>query len=288
MQEPENGAGTWESMPQRAFGPTPPRTNVVSSDHRSVTQVQTCSPADVVQHGNHGPEAEVYTSRWLRGGFTSPFAPVEQLEVPPAPLSCAGTPRRGSPAPRGAEIGLAYARWGEELVAEGWRGYLLSFMFQPLGGPPAAVAGVMEREVERVYATALTRIVRRPAAAALDILPVWFCAHDRPVFKHARQSRRDVLVNGGRHVHAAAFLPPWTRLRGCFADHLRENVALYVPPGGALDRLDAVPITHRVGYVVGYARKATGRDILGEDASFVLPRTLDQARADAAARKTEA
>lgn len=183
---------------------------------------------------------------------------------------------------RHAEIGLAYALWAERLVGEDWSPYLLTFMFRPLGGSAVSVARQMEGEIERVYATLLTRIIRKPEAARLDTLPVWFCAHDRPVFKCAKKTRLDAFVNDGQHVHAVAFLPPWSRLRGNLATHLEEQVALYVRRGQSLDRIDAVPISGRVGYVVGYARKHTGHNVIGEDASFVLPRTLDQARSGAA------
>ena len=183
---------------------------------------------------------------------------------------------------RHAEIGLAYALWAERLVAEGWSPYLMTFMFEPIGGSSPGVAQQMEREVERVYATLLTRVVRKPGTADLDTLPVWFCCLDRPVFKRDKASRSEAVVNDGQHVHAAVFIPPWSRQREDLVTHLSQNVGLYVRREYPLDRIDAVPITRRVGYVTGYVRKHTGCSVIGEDASFVLPRTLAQARCDAA------
>ena len=171
-----------------------------------------------------------------------------------------------------AEIDLAYSGWGERLVAKGWRPYLLTFMFKPLPGSPTAVAHQMEREVERVYATLLTRIVRKPARTPLDRLPVWFCCHDRPVYKHSKISLRDAAVNDGAHTHATAFLPPWSRLREGLGKHFDEHARLYVRPRCPLLRIDCVPVVRRVGYVVGYTRKEVGRSAQGQDASFVLPR----------------
>lgn len=177
-----------------------------------------------------------------------------------------------------AEINLAYASWAERLVAEGWHPYLLTFMFKPLPGSSAAVAYQMEREVERVYATLLTRIVRKPARTPLDRLPVWFCCHDRPVYKHAKISLADAVVNGGAHTHATAFLPPWSRLGEGLGDHFDEHERLYLRPECPLVRIDCVPVVRRVGYVVGYARKEVGRSALGQDASFVLPRAAQEIR----------
>lgn len=183
-----------------------------------------------------------------------------------------------------AELSLAYAFWAEEYVAEGWTPYLLTFMFHPLGGSPMAVARQMECEVERVYATLLTRMVRKPTAvSSVRGLPVWFCAHDRPIFKHEKVSIKDVTLNDGAHIHAVAFLPPWSRLRGeKLDDHLAAHTGLYIRAGLPLRRLHVEPITHDAGYVVDYVRKQTEKSVIGQDASFVLPRSLAEVRSRAA------
>lgn len=123
------------------------------------------------------------------------------------------------------QVELSYGAWAEQLVADGWMPYLLTLMFQPIGGSPATVLRAMEREVERVYATFVTRVVRNPLrASSAGRLPIWLCAPDRPVAKHARQSLRDVAVNDGQHFHAAAFVPPWSRLREDLVDHFIAHV----------------------------------------------------------------
>ena len=178
---------------------------------------------------------------------------------------------------------FAYALWAERLVCEGWTPHLLTFMFRNIGGPPHNVARQMEREVERVYATLLTRIVRNPTRPSMTgKLPIWFCAHDRPVFKRAKQRLHDVVVNEGRHVHTVVFLPPWSRLSEDLAAHLAAYDHLYVRSELPLVRIDAVPITRRVGYVVSYARKQAGRSPIGEETDFVLPRSVSELRDRAA------
>lgn len=168
-----------------------------------------------------------------------------------------------------------YVAWAERLAAAGWSPYLLTFVFAPIGGSPGTVLAAMIHEVERVYATHVTRVVRYPRRpSAVDRLPVWLCAPDRPVFKRARSSLRDVAVNGGQHLHALAFDPPWSRLGVDLVDHFTAEVGLYVRPGHPLDRIDAVPVTSRLGYVVGYGRKGAFDNATREDASFVLPRTI--------------
>ena len=169
-------------------------------------------------------------------------------------------------------INDAYAGWVEQLVAAGWTPYLLTLMFRSLVGSPASVARQMEREAERLYATHLPRVVRHPVRTPLHRLPIWFCAHDRPVFKHLRQNKRNILPNDGRHMHAVMLNPPWSRLRNCLATHFEQHIALYVRHNQAVVRLDVSPITQQPGHAVDYVRKQVGRAGPGEDVDFTLPR----------------
>ena len=183
--------------------------------------------------------------------------------------------------PSAAEINFSYALWAERLVREGWTPYLLTFMFKNIGGPAYEVARAMEREIERVYATVLPRIVRNPTRpSVVGRLPMWFCALDRPVFKHSKASLRDVAVNDGLHAHAVALLPKASRLLEDLNTHFEANQALYLRPEFPLLRIDIKPITRRAGYVLRYVRKYIGSN--GEDAGFVLPRALSEVRNRAA------
>jgi len=174
-----------------------------------------------------------------------------------------------------ARIENGYAAWAERLVAEGWTPYLLTFMFRPIGRSFTHVAAVMEAEVVRVYATFLTRVVRHPTrTSSLGNHPVWFCAPDYPVHKRRKSSRRDVIVNDGRHMHASAFQPPVSRLPDDLVAHFEQWRGLYLRPEFALDRIDVQPVTHDAGYVSGYGRKAISNRRVGEDATLILPRSL--------------
>ena len=42
-----------------------------------------------------------------------------------------------------------YAQMITDRVAFGWKPYLLTFMFDPIGGSPRRVSDAMEKEVER-------------------------------------------------------------------------------------------------------------------------------------------
>lgn len=183
-------------------------------------------------------------------------------------------PARGQ---SGVEAG--YAAWGERLVAEGWDSYLLTLMFSPIPGSPAQVASVMEQELIRVYATHLPRVLRHPKRlSSRGRHPVWFCAPDYPVYKRAKISKLDAFTNDGRHAHAHAFQPPWSRMSEDLATHFESHRQLYLHPEHALDRIDVVRVTHDVGSVTGYARKAIASRRVGEDATLVLPCSLKEIR----------
>jgi hypothetical protein len=178
---------------------------------------------------------------------------------------------------RNNKVEEEYGRWVERLVQEGWKPYLLTFMFRDIDGPPDVVAHTMKQEVERVYATLLTRTVRNPTRPSMvRRLPRWFCALDRPVYKRAKLSLHDVLVNDGLHVHAVALLPPRSRLSEGLDTHFEQFASMYLRPKCPLIRIDAVPITHRVGYVTGYGRKHVKRSVKEPD--FILPRSLSEVR----------
>ncbi len=60
----------------------------------------------------------------------------------------------------------AYGSWMEQLEDEGFDPFLLTFKFRHISGSRLSVQKAMVAEVERVYATSLTRIFRRPNSAA--------------------------------------------------------------------------------------------------------------------------
>ena len=61
----------------------------------------------------------------------------------------------------------------EQRVQDGWQPYLITFMFKRLPGNKSSVIKQMRDEIERVYATLVTRVVRKPRSPkSADRLPV--------------------------------------------------------------------------------------------------------------------
>src|SRR5689334_665961 len=88
-------------------------------------------------------------------------------------------------------INSGYGYMVKEKLEQGWEGYLISFMFSRISGRRPSVIHQMSQEVERVYATVLTRIIRDPRKLPIAALPLWIVCPDYPVAKHAKQSLRD-------------------------------------------------------------------------------------------------
>ena len=101
----------------------------------------------------------------------------------------------------------------------------------------------MAKEIERIYATLLTRVVRHPRSpSAADMLPIWIFCPDFPVPKRKRQSLAKVMVNDGLHYHAIAVLPPTSRLQESLRRHFRNNQGLYRGRNQLVSRIKAKKI----------------------------------------------
>ncbi|MEX0827459.1 MAG: hypothetical protein WD005_00740 [Haliea sp.] len=150
-------------------------------------------------------------------------------------------------------------------------------MFAPLRGSQDAVLSQMERELERVYATMLTRIVRKPSSPAnVGKLPIWLACPDLPVPKREKQDLRTVAINDGLHMHAICLIPPQSRLTDGLQRHVEEKQGLYVRDQRVIRRIGAIPITSRPKYVTKYAFKSLQRGRFGTDNIIILPRAMGE------------
>lgn len=169
-----------------------------------------------------------------------------------------------------------YGYMFRERVQQGWRPTFLTFTFNHLRGSPSNVAWQMRDELERVYAKVLTRIERKPRNVSPDLLPLWVCCPDFPVAKTEKHSFRDAVVNNGRHVHAIAVVPPWSRMKGTLDNHFYEHQNQYTGNDKPLFRIEAVPLTHRGFFVTDYALKGSKSPRIGYDEIIILPRSTSE------------
>jgi hypothetical protein len=171
----------------------------------------------------------------------------------------------------------AYGDYVEDYIRQGWEGYFLSFMFNQLRGNRDGLLGQTEREVERVYATLLTRVVRDPTHPKnKSLLPRWIICPDLPVPKRAKMSLQDVTLNGGYHLQGTGLHHPVSCLKTTLDQHFQEYQDLYVRAGGALRSVTATPITRTPKRVVGYGFKAIPRRSATFDDLLLLPRSASE------------
>lgn len=173
--------------------------------------------------------------------------------------------------------------WGEyvkEKMDAGWEGYLITLKFKHIPGSEKKRLQIMTHELERVYATLLTRLFRRPHAAAnRGKLPIWIASPDYPVAKHEKQLLREVTVNNGLHLHGAALFHPEKRLKASIGEHFDNFMHIYVHGDHELSWIDLTPIETEEKYVVGYGFKTIQRRAsIGIDGFIVLPRLSSEVR----------
>jgi hypothetical protein len=177
-----------------------------------------------------------------------------------------------------AEIISAYAGFIDEKLDDGWRAYLLTFTFNQLPGKPVTAREIMRQELERMYATMVTRLVRKPRSpAAQELLPKWICFPDRPVPKGVRESLERIAPNDGVHFHAIAVFHPKSRIRA-IRKHVRQYQGLYLGNGGKVARVDAARIRKTPERATDYALKSYSRGRYDADDFVVFPRSVTELR----------
>jgi hypothetical protein len=173
-----------------------------------------------------------------------------------------------------------YTKLVTDRVHDGCSLYLVTFLFHQLPGPRGAVLDRMKDEVQRVYSTLLTRVVRRPKTASTDVLPVLIGVADLPVYKRNRESAPMIYCNDGLHLHALVLMPPASRLTGSLADHFEANVDMYAGPRNSIQRIDVRPVADGHSRVVDYVFKTVlNRRLTYDEAVLVLPRVRDELHA---------
>jgi hypothetical protein len=146
-----------------------------------------------------------------------------------------------------------YSKLIQEHIDQGFNGYFLSFMYRPLAGSPKSRLIQMNDEVQRVYSTFVTRVVRNPRSETSKAsLPFLITVPDRPVPKERSRQVSDLKINNGLHLHGILCAPWTSRLKVNVTTYFKTNEALYVK--NRLLRIDVKSIYS--ADVVDYAFKS--------------------------------
>jgi hypothetical protein len=164
-----------------------------------------------------------------------------------------------------------YSQWVQEYVDKGWNAFLVTFMFKPLGGTDKVALNKMMDEVERVYSTFITRVVRNPNSEYhKESRPILVAVPDRPVLKNEKQKLRDVKINGGVHMHGILLVPGRSRLKEGVEAHFKRYENCYVR--NSLLRLNVKSIQSNPQEVVGYAFKSVKNRLFNCDDILIFPK----------------
>jgi hypothetical protein len=178
----------------------------------------------------------------------------------------------------------SYSQWIQEYVdIYNFNPFLMTFMFKPLKGSHEAIMHQMKDEIDRVYSTFLTRVIRKPNSVYQRYLrsrPMLIAAPDRPVPKHKKQRLSDVTINDGRHIHGILAVPRCCRLKEDVVSHFQQYKRLYVK--NRLLGLDVRAIESDLPRVVDYAFKSVTANKFEYDDILILPKSETELR-DAAA-----
>jgi hypothetical protein len=179
------------------------------------------------------------------------------------------------------ELITGYSKWVNGYVDRlGWSPFLMTFMFKPLKATQEeAIRHQMNDEVERVYSTFITRVVRKPNVVFQRYLcqrPILIAAPDRPVPKYKRQRLQDVTINDGRHMHGILMVPRTSRLKQDVVSHFEKFRRLYVK--NRLLQLDVRAIRSNLPGVVDYAFKSMKGREFGYDDIVIFPKSEAELR----------
>ena len=145
--------------------------------------------------------------------------------------------------------------------------------------PERAIQGCMA-EIENAicdqfYPELCKQLDRHPGRKGRhQYLPRAYLFFDLPVFKYAKQSLRDVAINGGFHVNGVISISPQSRLKGLLSDHINQKHWLYARD--QIKRIHVQPLTHDPHGVVDYSMKTLKRGRFDGQAVIILPKSSSE------------
>jgi hypothetical protein len=135
----------------------------------------------------------------------------------------------------------------------------------------------MTDEIERVYSTLITRVVRNPRSPFQSHLsPILIVVPDFPVRKRHKEPLNDPTINDGLHMHGILLMPPNSRLKQNVVSHFNQHKSLYVK--NRLHELDVEPIVSNLPRVVDYAFKSVKKGKVDLDDILIFPKADGELR----------
>ena len=170
----------------------------------------------------------------------------------------------------------AYGKRAREHLDSGGSGYLMSFLFNRTGGSEKEMNRVMKSEIEGLYASLLTRLIRRPHSPGA-IKPVLIASPDWPVYKKRKTLLSEITTNNGLHHHGILLVAPVDRhyrLKIPVEQHFADQQDYYTRDQ-KLRSVEARQFpAEDAGIVVDYVLKGLKANRLDDDETLlILPTT---------------
>ena len=168
---------------------------------------------------------------------------------------------------------IGYTTLVKQYLDQGLQGYFMTMMFNQLPGNDRQKNHQMQVSTEDIYASLLTRMIRKPWRFPAAN-PILIGCPDWPVWKHGKMTLSEVITNDGLHYHGVLLAPVQSRLNMPVHQHFIENQDYYLRDG-ILRRIVVGPfIDADVSRVVDYALKGLKANRLPDDENLlILPKT---------------
>lgn len=173
-------------------------------------------------------------------------------------------------------ISKAYEEWVCECVVRGYKGWLVTIMFEEMGDNQRHILENIKRELSGFYGRTITRFNRRPRSKTRTALnPIFIACPDRPVLKRGKINLDDVRINNGLHAHGIMLTNGTARKGRQFDDDVAMEYKYYKGKSNIM-RINVLPASHSPHSATSYTLKGLVRGYFDSDDVQIFPRTVSE------------
>jgi hypothetical protein len=181
-----------------------------------------------------------------------------------------------------------YTDWLIQEIHQGRLPYYINIMFHPLNGESyRALIDQMERAIYKYfYPTLCKQFAHHPGRKSQEyLLPRAMLFADLPVAKRHKELCSGANLNQGLHYNGFLLVPPKSRLKESFCEHIKRKQHLYVDYNlnnrslynlTCIERVHAVPIDRDPYTITDYAMKTLKSGKVDYDTTIILPRLASE------------
>ena len=185
-----------------------------------------------------------------------------------------------------------YTDWLIQEIQQGRLPYYINIMFHQLPGPSNRdiIEQMQSAIYKSFYPTLCKQFARHPHRKSQKyLLPEARLFPDLPVWKRHKDSCSKTILNQGLHYNGFILVPPKSRLKESFCEHIKRKQHLYVDHAnhnrplynhGGIKRVHVVPIDRDPYNITDYAMKTIKAGKVDYDTTIILPRTMSEMKSN--------